>query len=57
MFFALYIVGTGLAALFTVGIEPWRIGFYLAVVGTLAVGAVLGGRDWYRSRGSTSAES
>ena len=50
IFVALYIVGTSLAALFTVGVEPWRIGFFLAVFGTLAAGAVLGGRDWYQSR-------
>ena len=57
VFVGLYIVGTGLTALVTVGGEPWRVGAVLAVVGTLAVGAVLGGRDWYHSRASASAES
>ena len=56
-FAGLYVVGTTLALLFTTATEPWTIGAYLAIFGTLAVGAVLGGRDWYRSRSSTSTES
>ena len=57
-FIALYVVGTTFGLLFTDAGDPWEIGAVLAIVGTLAFGAYLGGRDYLQgsSPGSTSAE-
>jgi hypothetical protein len=54
-FFGLYVVGTGLTALLTTPDGAWTAGLWLAVVGTLALGAYLGGRDWLRSRATDTS--
>lgn len=55
-FGVLYVVGTIAAGVFTTAGDPWKSGVWIAIFGTLLLGAYLGGRDYLRG-GRSAAES
>jgi hypothetical protein len=56
-FVVLYVVGTVAAEVFTTAGDPWKSGVWIAIFGTLLLGAYLGGRDYLRASSSTAADS
>jgi hypothetical protein len=55
-FGVLYVLGTIAAGVFTTAGDPWKLGVWIAIFGTLLLGAYLGGRDYLTGRPS-AAES
>jgi hypothetical protein len=54
-FVVMYVVGTLAAAVVTTAGDPWKSGVWIAILGTLTLGAYLGGRDYLRGGSSTTA--
>jgi hypothetical protein len=56
-FVVLYVVGTIAAAVFTTaGTDgAWKLGVWIAMAGTLLLGAYLGGRDYLTGSSATTA--
>jgi hypothetical protein len=57
-FVVLYVVGAVAAEVFTTADDVWKLGVWIAIFGTLTLGAYLGGRDYLTGgSSSTAAES